>query len=400
MQSLSHYHIIPFNEKTKNGFKTKNGTIAFLKKDANNIYESMKQQANQMARRSQAKILENALNAAIINNKIEYEKILTVYMKNIENINFQQLLKIDGLITVENGSLTVNKDVFNQNYIKIRNMTKSMFKTKTNKRNATAILKQIEGSVNAMRGQAFEYMMSAIMQKSEQILKDLSEESIDKLIDQFTVNLQQGSVKLTGHEKFKSQSGKQRKDYIEIKIDGNEQDFDTMTVRGGSVKSDLTLQLPNENLFTASLKDQTTGLDESIKLLSKGRVVSLIEQWPGTTPHLRNLAMNGLSARDLNSEQFNTMKKLFIIQAAMGSGALDINADYFIINTGIETAPIRVLSTYDLFFSNFDFIHDFGGMTGNKAGIPHLPQVPRTTSGFYNYVDSVVLSMKTQMSLI
>ena len=409
MPSLSHYHIIIFDKKSKKGFKTKEGIKAFKDNDANDIYTVFKKQSNHLIGKNEAKILEESLNDAILMNRVEYDQMVQNFLTEIDNIDFQKLMKFEGLITSINGKLTINQEVFNQNYQQIRNLTRQIFPNPGKiRRNSEYILKQLTIYINKYRKQIFEYMMTAILKDSEEILGDLADNKIDELLTKHFSNNLKAGIKIENRKKSKKISNKNNENIkISIRANGLGNDgrgYDTVQIKNSNRNTAINLQLPNDQMFTAALKEASGSMYNKVSLVSKSKVTSLVNDWPIPAPK-KNLAINGLSARDLNISQFKTMKKIFFIQAIMGLNNLDVNSDFLIVNTGLVNKPIRVISLYDIIFNDAGHILKISeSSNATLRNIPDnsiepIPQVPRSTSTFREFVTGATLSLKTQISL-
>lgn len=110
---------------------------------------------------------------------------------------------------------------------------------------------------------------------------------------------------------------------------------------------------------------------------------------------VKNLALNGLSAKSIHEQQFNIMKNLFLIQGLVGLTTEKVKAEVFIINKNTVKDPIVVFSTYDLLFNN-DFQGDFE--TSSMKPI-NYGKGGRTYDQFINFIKSAKISISTQLTL-
>ena len=410
------YSIIPFDENSKKGFRVdnKNKIQAFTEKDADKIIENFKKTiGNKNANYQMAKKVEDALNDMIEDDPQEYDRLLRKFVSKITDLNFAFFFN-NGYINIQNGSLVLDKDLFHNNFNQLKSeIIKRFGANKNGDLPESTALKKVQGMISNYRGQVFEQVIKAIMYESGEILSRLTEQTTQQLLTNLfidnrgiTIDLLDNKIKDKKREdallNVKKMEANQTKDNIIIDIYDNDKSEDGhLTIKGGKQKTDVQIKMPGRQFFKASLKNYgASDKSRTISLLSKGNVASFISQWPGSTKMQRNLAVNGLSAIDLNESQFNIMKKIFIIQAAMGSSKkLDVTSDYFIINTNKEKRPIKVLSMYNIFFeNNSDFIKSFSGENVSD-GVKPIPQIPRSEEDFTNFVKSATISIHTQYNL-
>lgn len=410
------YSIIPFDENSKKGFRVdnKNKIQAFTEKDADKIVENFKKTiGNKNANYQIAKKIEDALNDMIEDDPQQYDKLLEKFVSKISDPNFAFFFN-NGYINIQNGSLVLDKNLFHNNFNQLKSVVIKMFgANKNGSLPESTALKKVQGMISNYRGQIFEQVIKAVMYESGEILSRLTEQTTQQLLTdlfidnrKITIDLLNNKIKDKKREdallNIKKMEANQTKDNIVIDIYDNDKSEDGhLIIKGGKQKTDVQIKMPGRQFFKASLKNYgASDKSRTISLLSKGNVTSFISQWPGSTKMQRNLAVNGLSAIDLNESQFNIMKKIFIIQAAMGSSKkLDVTSDYFIINTNKEKRPIKVLSMYNIFFeNNSDFIKSFSGEKVSD-GVKPIPQIPRSEEDFTNFVKSATISIHTQYNL-
>ena len=410
------YSIIPFDEESKKGFRVdnKNNIQAFNEKDANEIFNNFKKTiGNKNASFEMAQRIENALNDMIKQDPRDYDMLLNKFVSQIESKNFQFFFN-NNFIKIANSSLILDEQLFHAKFNQIKDKIIQMFGTDENGllSEATA-LKKVQGMINNYRGQVFEQVIKAVTYESGSIIAQMTEDISTQLLTnsfldnlKVTIDLFDNKIKDKKRKDslldLKKMEANKTKDNLIIEIyDNDESEGGILTLKGGKQKTDIQVKLPGKEFFKASLKNYgANSKSPTISLLSKRNVASFIGQWPKSTKIQRNLAINGLSARDLNESQFNIMKKIFIVQATMGSSkALDVTSDYFIINTNNKERPIRVLSMYNIFFDdNSDFIKDFSGEK-ISSGVKPIPQVPRSEKDFTHFVRSATISIHTQYNL-
>ena len=369
----------------------KNGDIdKFKAANRDVILESYQKERESLFRKEDAKKLQDSLNLAIKNNQKNYEKLIDKIIIALDNDLYNRLAQIDGLVERKGATFKIAfAEKYNEEVLKIA----KDFDLAKDGDDIIKIQQRINGALNKLRGDIFENFLAVVFNQSEQLVGNLQEKTIEELIDYFCKGFSNNkNIKITKDKSyegiFAKVVGQEVQDSISLKIDSKE-----ILISGSQGKTDVQLlNLDGSNLMGISAKSYGSG-DRKISILSKANIASLISSWPAVNDDIKNLALNGLSSKSEVAQQYNLIKKIFMIQGLMGADNRSILSEMFIINRNTEENPILILSMYDLLFTD-NLKGDF-----SKIEPINYKKGGRTPEQFINFIKNSTISIHTQLSI-
>ena len=369
-------------------------------------------------RDNEAKVLETALNNAVNRNKENYLMLIRKIMKELDNQVYERLEKLgseklgnkDAFIFQKEGSIRLNKENIKNNAKKYMEEFKNIASTlrtsnsskkdKKERSEIEQIIDKLNGGLNKFRGDIFENFLALILDDIEINSLNLIEQTVEDLEGKISksiekLKLQNISLSWQGYQgKNAKVSGGSIVKKMGLSVDGREVAFTGSQGKTDVVISGLNGDFSNNSALGISAKSYLES--GRISLLSGGNIGSLISEWP-VSGDLKNLAINGLSAKTIATSQFNLMKKIFLIQALAGTSQDELKSQFLIINRNNINNPFLVFSVYDLLFK-YSFLGNFRN-ENNKITFSELLNYPRTKDSFYNFIVNAIVSVHTELTI-
>lgn len=386
------YYIIPFLPD-RNKFHLRKGVEGvFEQSDADNVITKLHEQTKTFIQKNTAKKLQDALNQSIKNSSEQYYKLVDKIIKQLNNNNLNSLMQM-GVVKRYRGTIKLDKTAAKtpQYESTLKSIAAQISDKYTSEDDINKVIERINGSLNKIRGDIFENLLADIFDNAEGIIDNLIEKEIDEIVESISNNIEKYSK---GNFKVVNKTGKSSKvigsnvkESLNVSINSEK-----ISISGSQGKSDVMVKNLDGNIIGISAKNYR-GTSTEISLLNSANIVNLISQWPGIEHEKKNLALNGLSAIDLYENQFDIMKKIFIIQGMMGMENEDIKSQLLIVNTNRINNPILIFSIYDLLFNQ--------DIQGKVTGLNPIPRenLPRSTERFLNFVKSSSISISTELKL-
>lgn len=393
LPDIKQFDLDPQREKTITGI--------FTKEDANNIIDVLKSNSSNFVRRDTALKIQNALNKMVNEQYENYILLLSKIVTELNNKNYNNLININNnLVSLNEGTVKLNRSAISGYEKQLHTLANELSKKHNIKEdNLASIFNILNGSLNTLRGDIFEYFLGVIFNESAKSIQNIVDVGEDELIDTFIkginnlANKNKLDIKAFADKRsnFKSRvMGADLKENINITIDNA-----GMTIQGAQGKTDVAISnLSGDNIFKGISAKNYSNTSRHISLLSGANILGLITQWP-TDINRMNLALNGLSAKSISLSQQKIMKDIFLIQGLMGLENEDIKSELFIINTNAKENPFLVFSVYDLLFT--DNIQ--GKFDWSKMSPIRYSKGGRTLDQFMNFINSARLSIKVNMTI-
>lgn len=407
-----------FEEETEEGQRIKHPKFDASQRDQ--VVSKYKEQMETFKRDSEAKVLETALNNAINKNKENYLMVIKKIMKELDNQVYERLKELgknirnnneDAFIFQKEGSVRLNQENIKNSAKKymekfkeiastLRTSNSSKKEQKKERSEIEQIIDKLNGGLNKFRGDIFENFLALILDDIEINSLNLIEQTVEDLEGKISKSIeklksQNISLSWQGYQgKNAKVSGGSIVKKMGLSVDGKEVAF-----TGSQGKTDIAISgLDGDFSNNSALGISAKSYLESgrISLLSGGNIGSLISEWP-VSGDLKNLAINGLSAKTIATSQFNLMKKIFLIQALAGTSQDELKSQFLIINRNNINNPFLVFSVYDLLFK-YSFSGNFGNKN-DKITFSKLLNYPRTKDSFYNFIVNAIVSVHTELTI-
>ena len=391
MSVYSQFSILPFDKPSKKFIIDDAGKVqSFEKSDSDTILLAMKKDSSSFLKKVDAKKLQDAINKAINKYSQQFNLLIDKIINELDNELLKSLNNL-GVIERQVGTIKLNTAKARQYEQEVLEISNTFFsKNGVHDTDIAKAISRINGSLSKVRGDIFENFLSIILNNSKAIINNLTEANIDNLVELFGRNLstynRKGVKIIDKNNKSSEVTGDKTKDKIIAYIDDK-----MISVSGAQGKTDVAIEGLNGDFLGISAKNYTGS--RRISLLSEGNLVGLVSQWPGTSDHIKNLALNGLSAASISGTQYKLMKKIFLVQALMGTKNEPILSQLFIINRNTPIDPILVFSVYDLLFN------DETNFKGRFSKIKPIAKLPRELDDFINFINNTKISIKTELTL-
>lgn len=393
MGIYNQFSLLPYIP-SKNKFQLQNNrTEIFTEKDSTQVIIALKNNAKNFIYKEKAAIIQNALNRAIAEQKENYEKMIDKIAHELNNTSYEKLLSL-GVIKRREGTIQLDSQKAQLYNKEIREIA-SQLSGYQKEDDIVKVIQRLSGSLNKMRGDIFENFLAVSLENIGILLNTASENVEDMVVEEVSNVLKKyGGKKNTviiknNKNSYSSKNSKVMGDILKENLTFY-LDENKITIKGSQGKTDVAIKNLDGNFLGISAKNYQSG-SRQISLLTNANISGLVSDWPGITLEQKNLALNGLSAMSINEQQFNIMKKIFLIQGLMGLSSEDIKSQLFIINRNTIKNPILVFSVYDLLFNQ--------NIKGDFQKEIYSIGIPRNNNDFLKFIQNSRLSIHTQLKL-
>lgn len=210
------------------------------------------------------------------------------------------------------------------------NMTEQQLRNNEELNTLRRIAQQAQGKVSSIQGDIFEAFLQEVIPLISGKVKQLSENELNQLIDDFKKSIENKAIIETQGSELETITFQFGEDVIKISSKG---------------KIDVSLPAPFLSKdFSLNISAKNYRNLQAIHLLGGGSVLGLISQWP-TSENNKNYFVNALTIYDAPEKLLQYGKMLFAIQSLAGHKGQKEMANILILNIGNrKTNPIRVIS--------------------------------------------------------
>lgn len=391
----------------------------FESKDAERIYNNYRNQMRYFSKKRKAEELQTFFNKVVNGTEKQqdiFERITQRMINQLNNANYNKILDtfsnagLNDVFSIKGGTIKLNKtkmlsDQYEKLTIQLANemspLTEKQLKDRGGRlRNAKESFDTLNGSINKLRGDIFETFVKEVFNSVESTFGNFATKTgTDVALEVLSAANSNGRAKVTGGDP---------KESMTITVTGlDNSEKTTFTIAGSQGKSDVVVEglYPKNKLrkvgFSAksySGSGDKSGFSNYITILSGANILNLIADWPGSSL-LKNLALNGLSAKSIFNGQFESMKKIFAIQGLAGLRSEEVMSEFFIINTNEKKDPIVVFSVYDLLFNvvkgNQEEIFEFKGI----EPMEYDTEEGRNYKDFIKFIKDTKLSIHSMVTI-